>query len=280
MTNDSSANLALVLGGGGLSGIGWLTGVLAALEAKGLDLASRADQVVGTSAGSAVAAQVLQEGALRRYATTTRPDLLNDELTPRMPLDVFFESVTKVLESGKPAAGMLTDLIDFSVAHRTIDPGARAAVIRARLPRPEWPDAGLAVVALNRSGRVVLTRESGVPLATAVEASCAVPGIWPVVRIDGADHIDGGMFTTTNAVLARDHRRIVVVKPMREPVPGLDPEEAETLERAFVIEPGEHANRLFPADPFDPSGRASAALAGYLEGLELADDVARYLGAG
>src|SRR4029077_9557115 len=48
---------ALVLGGGGITGIGWELGMLAGLCAAGVDLI-RADVVVGTSAGSVVGAQI------------------------------------------------------------------------------------------------------------------------------------------------------------------------------------------------------------------------------
>src|SRR5690349_17804773 len=48
---------ALVLGGGGVTGIAWELGVLAGLADAGVDLTS-ADLVVGTSAGSVVGAQV------------------------------------------------------------------------------------------------------------------------------------------------------------------------------------------------------------------------------
>src|SRR5690349_1771798 len=48
---------ALVLGGGGITGIAWMWGILAGLAAEGCKL-SDADLVVGTSAGSVVGASV------------------------------------------------------------------------------------------------------------------------------------------------------------------------------------------------------------------------------
>src|SRR3954470_5402611 len=48
---------ALVLGGGGVTGIAWEVGILKGLADAGVDLAS-ADLVVGTSAGSVVGAQL------------------------------------------------------------------------------------------------------------------------------------------------------------------------------------------------------------------------------
>src|SRR3954454_15362801 len=52
---------ALVLGGGGITGIAWEIGLIAGLAEAGVDL-STADLVVGTSAGSVVGAQVTTGG--------------------------------------------------------------------------------------------------------------------------------------------------------------------------------------------------------------------------
>ena len=48
---------ALVLGGGGVLGISWETGVLAGLAGEGVEVTD-AELIVGTSAGATVAAQV------------------------------------------------------------------------------------------------------------------------------------------------------------------------------------------------------------------------------
>jgi NTE family protein len=48
---------ALVLGGGGVAGIAWTTGLLFGLSEQGVDLRT-AELTIGTSAGSAVAAQL------------------------------------------------------------------------------------------------------------------------------------------------------------------------------------------------------------------------------
>ncbi len=52
------AGAALVLGGGGITGAAWEIGMLAGLDAAGVDL-SKADAVIGTSAGAIVGAQIL-----------------------------------------------------------------------------------------------------------------------------------------------------------------------------------------------------------------------------
>ena len=59
----SDQRTALVLGGGGITGIAWELGVLAGLADAGVDLTG-ADLVVGTSAGSVVGAQITCGGDL------------------------------------------------------------------------------------------------------------------------------------------------------------------------------------------------------------------------
>src|SRR5688500_8760504 len=59
----SDQRTALVLGGGGITGIAWEIGLLAGLAEAGTDL-SDADLVVGTSAGSVVGAQLTSGAGL------------------------------------------------------------------------------------------------------------------------------------------------------------------------------------------------------------------------
>jgi NTE family protein len=75
----------------------------------------------------------------------------------------------------------------------------------------DWPDDPLWVVAvrLDVGTRVVFGRgrhhgETSAPIGTAVRASCAVPGYFAPVVVDGERFIDGGVHSTTNADLARE----------------------------------------------------------------------------
>lgn len=54
---ESPMKLTLVLGGGGVAGIAWETGLLKGLRDAGVDLTG-ADVIIGTSAGSVVGAQL------------------------------------------------------------------------------------------------------------------------------------------------------------------------------------------------------------------------------
>jgi NTE family protein len=75
---------ALVLGGGGLAGLGWFAGLFYGLSKHGVDLRD-ADLMIGTSAGSATAAQLRSAQTLERlYARQTDPELIADEFAPDM----------------------------------------------------------------------------------------------------------------------------------------------------------------------------------------------------
>lgn len=71
-----------MLGGGGVAGIAWLNGVVAGLADQELDV-READQVIGTSAGSAVGAQLLSGLPYQDlFDRQVRPELQSQELAP------------------------------------------------------------------------------------------------------------------------------------------------------------------------------------------------------
>lgn len=89
-----------------------------------------------------------------------------------------------------------------------------------RLVGTSWPEQSLWVVAahLPLGDRVVFGRP-GCPdcdVVAAVGASCAVPGLFHPVDIDGERYVDGGIHSPTNADLVLDDAfdRVVIVSPM------------------------------------------------------------------
>ena len=78
-----------------------------------------------------------------------------------------------------------------------------------------WPE-GLWICAARRAdgGRVVFGRDGSpqAPLASAVLASCAIPGYFTPIPIDGVEYFDGGVHSNTNAdVLETQHLDTVIV---------------------------------------------------------------------
>src|SRR3954454_9697201 len=96
---------ALVLGGGGLAGIAWETGLLAGLAEQGCDVTG-ADLLIGTSAGSVVATQLATALELETlYQRQEDPAHWTPELDPRgMPVAELFElTATWAAELDVPA---------------------------------------------------------------------------------------------------------------------------------------------------------------------------------
>ena len=84
-----AAGQALVIGGGGVAGIAWITGLLAGLADAGQDVTG-ADVVIGTSAGAAVAAQLGSGLPLDvLYARQVDPALQSTEIMADIDFEKF-----------------------------------------------------------------------------------------------------------------------------------------------------------------------------------------------
>ncbi|MBV9512890.1 MAG: patatin-like phospholipase family protein, partial [Mycobacteriaceae bacterium] len=187
--------LALVLAGGGVAGIAWETGFLLGMQDVEPAAAARlldADLLLGTSAGSAVAAQIssgvpLTELFARQLAPNTheiKPRIEIDDLIEIFGIAAVDEAVVEAPADDKAAADqIMTDRLraigQHAVAARTISEEARRSVIAHRLPSHRWPTRRLEVTAIDveTGERVLFGRDSGVSLIDAVAASCAVPGV-------------------------------------------------------------------------------------------------------
>ncbi|WP_189950504.1 patatin-like phospholipase family protein [Streptomyces alanosinicus] len=263
---------ALVLGGGGVGGIAWMTGLLAGLADAGQDV-SGADLLVGTSAGSAVAAQLGSGLGLEElYARQVDPALQAAEIMAEMDLEKFAAEIGAVIGSAASVAEVRREVGRVALGSRTVSEEARRAVIESRLPAHGWPERALKVVAVDaESGEpVVFERASGVPLVDAVAASCAVPGVWPPVTIGERRYVDGGVRSIANVDLATGADRVLVIVPLgiTEPFPSEQPLERTVGElraqgaQVVVIAPDEASATAIGDNPLDPATRIPAAEAG------------------
>ena len=272
---------ALVLGGGGLSGIAWETGVLAGLAAAGADVTT-ADFVLGTSAGATVAAQLGSGLPLAGlFERQTVPALQSAELSPDIGRVIeLMESWEQLpLEYPDPAE-LRREVGQRALAAATVPEAERRAVIAGRLPRHSWPARKLAVVAVEaHTGDIrVFDRDFGADLVDAVTASCAIPGIWPPVTIGAGRYIDGGTRSAVNADLAAGYQRVLILAPMADPpldeqVAGLT--QASGAGSVRVLAPDDESLAAMGLNPLDPAVRAPVARAGYAQGERAAAGVAR-----
>ena len=274
---------ALVLGGGGLSGVAWETGVLAGLAAGGADVTA-ADYVLGTSAGATVAAQLGSGLSLTElFERQTVPELQSAELSPDIGRVIeLMESWERLpLEYPDPAE-LRREVGQRALTVETVPEAERRAVIAGRLPQQSWPSRRLAVVAVEAStGDVrVFDKDSGTDLVDAVTASCAIPGIWPPVTIGAGRYIDGGTRSAVNADLAAGYRRVLILAPMADPaldgqVAGLTQGADGGSVQVQLLTPDEESVAAIGINPLDPGVRAPAAQAGYAQGQRAAAAVAR-----
>jgi NTE family protein len=277
----SDQRSALVLGGGGITGIAWEIGLLAGLADAGVDLTG-AGLVVGTSAGSVVGAQLTGGAAL-------------DAMYERQLLPPTAEKVARMTRSNlaQYAWAMLRSRRDDVAFRRRVGALALAAekagltpteqerldVIGSRLVATDWPERPLVITAIDaETGEFhPFDRDSGVPLLQAVAASCAVPGVYPPVTIGGRRYVDGGMRSAANADLAKGCDRLVVLAPIPRgigPMASVDAQVAGLVSRVAVVSPDKGSRAAIGRNVLDPAARAPAAKAGRAQAASVAERVA------
>ncbi|MCY7394591.1 MAG: patatin-like phospholipase family protein [Nocardioides sp.] len=268
----------LVLGGGGITGIAWETGLAAGLLELGVDLGD-ADLVVGTSAGSVVGAQ-LRSGTpvtelYARQISTPVP-----APTPSFGLSVLLGFASAALLSRGDPERMGRRLGAWAVkraaAGRTPTLAARLDAIRARLTSLEWPERSLLVTAVEAGlGELrVFDGTDGTSLLDAVAASCAVPGVYPPVPIGAQTYVDGGARSGTNADLAAHCDAVLVLAPIdrsRGPMRSATQQLGDT--RHVVLTPDAASRTAIGNNVLAVSARPASARAGFAQAAAVADEV-------
>ena len=231
--SSARASVGLVLGAGGVAGAAWHAGALAALAEAGWDARS-ADLMVGTSAGSGTASVLrldvppadLLAGTLGepmgpvgsafsekagRGGEIPSPEIGGRIPTPASPAMALRSLAAPWrLRPMKVATGLLpvgrvpTDFIGDRIRRTHEEPWPE---------RPTW----VCAVRLRDGERVVFGRDvDDAHLATAVEASSAIPGFFTPVEHDGDLYVDGGAHSPTNAdlVAGLGFDAVVISSPM------------------------------------------------------------------
>jgi NTE family protein len=279
----------LVLGGGGVAGIAWELGLLAGLAEHGVDVAE-ADLVVGTSAGSVVGTVLRQGRLLDAFRLQAAPAEVEDD--PGMSGFDFAELVAVLTRAGQTTTNEQDARAAVGEYARTapaagIPEAARLARIGGLLPSPEWPDGELRVTTVDAldGSFGVHDSASGVPLPVAVTASCAVPGTGPTITVAGRPAMDGGMRSATNADVAADCDRVLVVACLPEgawsPLGPSLPQAVATLRQSaevFVVEADEASRTAFGANFLSAGVRAASAAAGHAQAATVAAEVRAFWG--
>jgi NTE family protein len=258
-------SLALVLGGGGITGIAWEVGILAGLHRAGTDLTAP-DLIVGTSAGSVVgahlAAGVDLDSMVDAQHNGPTEDVPAVDMAPVMAAFAIMADRRLDPQEARAKVGAL------ALAADTGDEDRHVARFAGGLPAPEWPERPLIITGVDaESGEAAAwSRDSGVPLARAIAASCAVPCVFPPITIGGRRFMDGGVRSGTNADLAKGADRIVVVAPMAAFAPPLELAALREHAEVTLIQPDPAALAAIGPNVLDPSRRVAALQAGLAQG--------------
>jgi NTE family protein len=282
--SEARPRRALVLGGGGVAGIAWEVGVLAGLAEAGLDLTD-ADTVIGTSAGSVVGALIGSGTPLADiYAVQSkpgRPRISSPRPAPKLDRALLGSLFSKALSDATSPEEARARIGAVALAAKTESEAERRAAFTARFPVQEWPERWLQITAVDAESGAeqIFDRDSGVTIADALEASCAVPGVWPPVSIGDRRFIDGGVRSMNNADLAVGYERVVVLAPMSGYGPdAILADQIERLQSAgaqvALVTPGVESLGAFGVNPLDPAVRVASALAGRAQAPSVLNQVA------
>lgn len=258
---------ALVLGGGGVTGVAWEIGLIAGLAGLDIDLAA-ADVIIGTSAGSVVGADITsgQELEVLYQAQLVPPA---PEPAARMGWGIIGRLLWVMSTSRDPVRARAR-IGNWALAAHTMPEAGRRKVIEARIPASDWPAKALKVTAVDaRTGEFVVFDSAGdASLVDAVGASCAVPGVWPPVTIGDRRFVDGGVRSVANADLAAGYERVVIVAPVAKGIGHMTSPRRQAAAltaagaRVMLLQPDRAAAHAIGRNVLDLSRRAAAATAG------------------
>jgi len=277
---------ALVLGGGGLLGVSWGTGMIAGLSDAGVDVTG-ADRIIGTSAGSAVGAQIAQGKSLEEmiawHHAPRDPDSI--DLTMEIDLPNLMAIFTKWSAYTEMTPESCAEIGAMALASKTVDEDRWVASFEDQIDA-EWPDRDMILTAVDAESGAFQkwTRDSGAPIHRAIASSCSVPGLFPPVMINGRRYLDGGVRSCTNADLAAGFDNVLIVAPIGVRPDGIDPlakgmatAEVEALRAAGssveLAFPDEGSQEAMGPNRMDSSRRGPCVDAGREQGRSLAERI-------
>lgn len=290
-TDGGRPRIGLVLTGGGEVGIAWHAAVLEALAAWSGWNPDDAEVVVGTSAGSWIAA-LLRAGIDAALLVPLATDeaiadpqgaleLLGDPVVvprarrprPWPPSSPRLLGRALRRDSGVRPATVLTGLLPSgTLALSDHSEGLR------RVYGERWPERALWLPAVDlESGRRVVFGSAGAPRARvdeAVAASCSVPAYFSPTVIGGRRYVDGGTHSVANLdlVAGLDLDLVVVSSPITADVPravrGADGRSRRYLHRRVLREAARVRESGTPVVIAAPTAEDLAAMGTVFQALE------------
>src|SRR5580700_8042810 len=227
----------LVLGAGGVLGAAWMTGALAGLSDRLPCAAADVDLIVGTSAGSVLAAALRCRAPFEEMVAWQRGQatgLLRESAAlaahdgPLPPLPRWrFGSVSLAwaalitpyrVPPWVAASAWLPHGRGQHAALRSLVTGLQVA--SGGPPSSWWADGRTWIAAVDYdTGQRVLFGRDGAPAASlpdAVVASCSIPGWYEPAFIGGRRYVDGGVrsMTSLDVLAGTDIQDVYVLAPL------------------------------------------------------------------
>ena len=242
MRRSGHPRVALVLGAGGVLGAAWMTGALVRLQERLPGPVAEIDLMVGTSAGSVLAAALRCHAPLAEITAWQRGNatgqlsesaVLAAQEGPLPPLPyprpgslpLARAALTLQVPPWVGASGWLPHGRGQHTALRSLVSALHRRHHQHQADQHHWVYGRTWIAAMDYdTGRRVLFGQPGAPPATltdAVIASCSIPGWYTPAVIGGRRYVDGGIRSATSLGVLRgaDVDEVYVLAPMASTEP-------------------------------------------------------------
>nr|MDO8080913.1 patatin-like phospholipase family protein [Candidatus Freyarchaeota archaeon] len=278
-------SFAIVLGGGGPVGVAWEAGLIAGLAEEDETIITRADRIIGTSAGAIIGSQLalgrtpaaLFQGQIARAEAYIKQHPIQPENSlPAIEQFQWFEDLSKASLEGDVPRELLAKVGKMALEAHAMPEEQHIAHIAnfSSLVRAgeSWPERFVCISTDAQDGTLaVWDKHSNIDLLHAIAASTAAPFLVTPIQINGHRYMDGGVRSSTNADIAKGFNLVLIIAPLGALIPDLvkvqTQREITAIEqgggKAMLITPDTSSIKEIGFNPMDMARGGAVAKAGF-----------------